>query len=204
MAKPPGTPSSTGLIHMPQLATPAGTEYLQVGGFGPVSREEALNAAKQAGLVGRSKPSKIWVQRPRDDDQLDTVLKAVIATLDAARTRYQTIFKEPEGAAGFGVYYLYDDKVVMEHTSDPESVVMRNGKQVRLPHVHVEVIDYATLANSALPMNDRVKAINNFKIFDDRGYSPTATRLVRLGAADPSSNETKPKFNHHIYYNFPP
>jgi hypothetical protein len=117
--------------------------------------------------------------------------------------KYDVIYKEPEAAAGFGVYYLYGDKVVMEHTSDPESKVSVNGLMQQLPHVHIEVVPYADLANVNLSMPDRVKAIDNFKIFDDSGYSPTATRLVRLGTSDPSSKEDKPKFNHHIYYNVP-
>lgn len=117
--------------------------------------------------------------------------------------KYDVIYKDADALAGFGVYYLYGDKVVMEHTSDPESKVSSDGKMKLLPHVHIEVVDYEALANASLSMSDRLKAIDNFKIFDDTGYSPTATRLVRLGVSDPSSKEDKPKFNHHIYYQVP-
>jgi hypothetical protein len=44
----------------------------------------------------------------------------------------------------------------------------------QLPHVHIEVVPYADLADVSLSMPDRIKAIDNFKIFDDSGYSPTA------------------------------
>ncbi len=107
--------------------------------------------------------------------------------------------KTDDAQTGFGVYYLYGDKVIMEHTSDPESRIERNGVLVQLPHVHVEVVPYAELANGTLLMADRTKAINN-KVFDDAGYSPTATRLVRLGQTDPRAELDTSKFNHHIYY----
>jgi hypothetical protein len=196
----PGTPTSTGLIHMPNIKKPPNVEYKQVGGFGPVSRQEALDAAKQAGVVERTKPWKVWVQRPHKEEDVDEVLRAVITQLHEDGIKYKTIPKEITAKAGFGVYYLYGDKVVMEHTSDPESKVIIKGKERLLPHVHVEVVPYADLGNVDLPMPDRLKEINNFKIFDDTGYSPQATRLVRLGTSDPSSKEKKPKFNHHIYY----
>jgi hypothetical protein len=201
MAKLPGTPASTGLIHMPLIPAPGRVEYVQIGGFGPCSRRQALEAAKIAGLVGHSRPGKVWVQRPKKDDDCGEFLLRAIQRLKSDNIRFGEIFKESDAKAGFGIYYMYYDKVVMEHTSDPESKVIVDGTLGFYPHVHIEVVDYADIANSEVQMSDRIKKINNFKIYDDTGYSPSAVRLTRLGVQDPSAGDLdKPKFNHHIYY----
>ncbi len=139
---------------MPQIKTPKGVTYRQIGGFGPTTRENALAAAKQAGFVGHSQPSKVWVQSPTTPD---ANLQAVIRLLKADNISFTTMSKTSDAQAGFGVYYLYGDKVIMEHTSDPESKIERNGVLVQLPHVHVEVVPYAELANGTLPMADRTR-----------------------------------------------
>jgi hypothetical protein len=194
----PGTPTSTGLIHLPPIRAPKDVQYLQIGGFGPCTRQQALEAAKMAGLVGHSRPTKIWVQRPRADEDCCEFLLRAINRLKSDNVRYGEIIKPQDAVAGFGVYYMYFDKVVMEHTSDPESRVKVGREIKRYPHVHIEVVDYEAIANSEKQMSDRIKKISAFKIYDDTGYSPNAVRLTRLGAQDPSGHVEK--FNHHIYY----
>lgn len=197
----PGTAASTGLLHMPQIKIPKGVVYQQIGGFGPVSRADALAAAKQAGFVGHSRPTNVWVQVPDKPEKRDATRSKVIELLKADKIAFKEILKADSAMTGFGVYYQYGDKVIMEHTSDPESKIKRDGKIVQLPHVHVEVVDYAELANRIHPMQDRIKAINNFEIFSNNdGNSPTVERLVRLSQTDPSADLGKLKFNHHMYY----
>lgn len=195
-----GTPGSTGLIHMPQLNVTGKVAYQQIGGFGPVDHQTAYNAAKTASNVGRCKPSKIWVQGPAREDDWDDRLRQAVACLRAAKKPFVHVHKSSDALAGFGIYYLFGDKVIMEHTSDPESKVSVNKKEQALPHFHIEVIDYLNAAWATLPISDQIKKINGFKVFDNSTGQPKVQRLVRLGVADPSMDYDKPKFNHHIYY----
>ena len=201
MVKPGGTPGSTGLLHMPKLNVAGSVEYEQIGGFGPVDHQTAYSAAKTASNVGRSKPSRIWVQAPAKQEDWDTVLAQAVSCLRAAKKPFVHVHKDQSAAAGFGIYYQFGHTVIMEHTSDPESKVKVGANTLTLPHFHVEVVDYNDASWADLPISDQIKAINGFKVFDNStGGQPTVKRLVRLGVADPSVNYDKAKFNHHIYY----
>ena len=179
-----GSPQDhVGLVHMPKLAELYPVEYTQCGGFGPFKRNDAFAAIKQAGNIGRIRPDTVWVQQ---GEGIDRYLNLAIKTAQHSFRIAAIITKTGSGAAaGWGVYYQYGRFVIVEHTSDPQSIVIvkRRGSLVhkQLPHFHIEQTE-----------PDSIAATRRDGIFEVR-------RAVRMGSASPLT-EDKPTFNHHLYY----
>ena len=180
MAKPAGTPDGVGLVHMPLLAPLYAVTYEQVGGFGPVNRPEAFAAIKMAGNIGRSRPDVVWVQKGSS---------AADSNLANAITKAKTQFRiaatiEKDGAKaneGWGVYYQYGRFVIVEHTSDPNSVVTTAHGSRQLPHFHIEEAPLGMVAATG------------------SGHTFDVKRVERLGSASPLT-PLAAKLNHHVYY----
>jgi hypothetical protein len=184
MSKPPGTPDGVGLVHMPLLRPAYPVTYLQVGGFGPVSRPEAFAAIKQAGNIGRVRPDTVWIQKGTGamDDNLTHAFERARAEF---RIMAELIKDGPKANEGWGLYYQYGRYVIVEHTSDPNSMVevkAGNSTQTRqLPHFHVEEAAVGSVAATR------------------SGQSLTVQRVERIGAPSPFT-EHGAKLNHHVYY----
>lgn len=184
MPKEPGTPDGVGLVHMP-LITPAPdwkVDYEQVGGFGPISRDLAFAAIKVAGNIGHARPDTVWIQRGK------VVNGNLEHAITAARKKYRIVEEiEKDGDKaneGWGIYYQFGRTIIVEHTSDPNSVVKKPGtpkEVVQMPHFHVETAGPDSVAATG------------------RGHTFKVERVERMGSASPLS-PGKTKLNHHLYY----
>jgi hypothetical protein len=181
MPKEAGTPDGVGLVHMPLITPDWKVDYEQVGGFGPISRDLAFAAIKVAGNIGHARPDTVWIQRGK---VLDGNLEHAIAE---ARKKYRIVEEiEKDGDKaneGWGVYYQFGRTVIVEHTSDPNSVVVKKPgtAKVQMPHFHVEIAGPDSVAATG------------------RGHAFKVERVERMGSASPLSPD-KAKFNHHLYY----
>jgi len=191
-----------GLIHMSYLKPIYEVTYEQVGGFGPVSRDQAFKAIKQAGNIGHIRPDTVWVQRGNDlDDNLrHAIRKAKDKGFYVRDNEYHKDIRN-ENQDGWGVYYQFGRYVIIEHTSDPYSYVTKrqNNKRITLPHFHIQITDLVDgKENKAFRYIKQV--IPNSKP-DQKKYEwkLIVTRGNRLGNRSPLTPR-KPKFNHHLYY----
>lgn len=179
MPKDPGTPDGVGLVHMPKITPLWAVEYEQVGGFGPINRDLAFASIKQAANIGHTRPDTVWIQRGQ-------VIDANLAhAIREARKQFrivEEIVKDGDKAnEGWGVYYQYGRIVIVEHTSDPNSVVKKkDGSKPQLPHFHVESASEGLAASG-------------------RGHTFKVERVDRMGSASPLTPD-KAKLNHHLYY----
>ncbi len=181
MPKEAGTPDGVGLVHMP-LITPVWTvEYEQVGGFGPISRDLAFAAIKVAANIGHARPDTVWIQR-------GSVMEPNLAhAIKEARKSYRIVEEiEKDGDKaneGWGIYYQFGRTVIVEHTSDPNSVVVKKPgtAKIQLPHFHVESAAVGSVAATG------------------KGYKFKVERVERMGNASPLTPDGA-KLNHHLYY----
>ncbi|WP_157767115.1 hypothetical protein [Pseudomonas sp. HLS-6] len=179
----------SGLIHLPNIAAEVrgAVTYTQSNGFGPTTWDKAFNACKQAAIIrGRHRPDVIWAQVPEkfssisQRSQWDVMLQTAY---DRALHRFGRVdhIKRCRNESGYGLYYYFGNEfVVVEHTSDTNSVVIVNNVPKVYGHFHIE------------------KGIN---ITSGAGDCFAVERAVRLSVWSPLiAHDARPNFGHHIYY----